>query len=114
MQIERSGSRNALWQERQSDVIDRSLDDLLAMAHRYRSEGNMWQAMEIYWMLTDSHSGTAQALGAQMSLLELAETYEREDDARHIARAIYERLSVHPERVRREIELNESYVMQAR
>jgi hypothetical protein len=94
-------------------VVDRSLDDLLAMAHRYHSEGNVWQAMDMYWMLTDTHSGTVQALDAQMSLLELAETYER-DDARHMARAVYERLSVQPEKIRREIESNESYVLQAR
>jgi hypothetical protein len=48
--------------------------------------------MEMYWMLSEDHSGTAQSLDAQKSLFELAETYER-DDSRHLARAVYERLS---------------------
>lgn len=92
MQSERSLSYGALWQERRLDTVRQSLDHLLAMAHRYRSEGSLWQAMEMYWRLSEDHSETAQALEAQESLLELAEAYER-DDARHAARAVYERLS---------------------
>lgn len=92
MQLEESARQTTLWQQRRSDTIHRSLDHLLAMAHRYRREGSLWQAMEMYWMLSEDHSGTAQAMEAQGSLLELADTYEHED-ARHAARAVYERLS---------------------
>lgn len=91
MQFEQSAS-SPLWQERRWEVIHSSLDHLLAMARRYHSEGNVWQAMEMYWMLSEDHSGTAQSLEAEKSLLELAETYER-DEERHLARAVYERLS---------------------
>lgn len=91
MQFEQATSQGVHWRERRSDVVHRSLDHLLAMAHRYRREGNLRQAMEMYWMLSEDHSGTAQALEAQECLLELAETYER-DDERHTARAVYERI----------------------
>jgi hypothetical protein len=66
------------------------------MAHQYHREGSVWQAMEMYWMLSEDHSGTVQSLDAQKSLFELAETYER-DDSRHLARAVYERLSIRSE-----------------
>ncbi|OIQ68702.1 hypothetical protein GALL_497030 [mine drainage metagenome] len=91
MQFEEPARRTTLWQEHRSDMIHRSLDHLLAMAHRYRNEGRVRQAMELYWMLSEDHSGTTQALEAQGCLLELADAYERED-ARHTARAVYERL----------------------
>jgi len=91
MQLEQQTSRGGLWREQQSEVVERSLDHLLAMAHRYRREGGVWQAMEMYWMLSEEHAGTPQSLEARKSLLELAETCER-DDARHLARAVYERL----------------------
>jgi len=91
MQIQRSASQGALFQEHQSEVILRSLDHLLAMAQHYRKEGNLRQAMDIYWMLSDDHSETAQAQSAQDILLELARIYEH-DGARHQARAVYERL----------------------
>ncbi|MGO9773919.1 MAG: hypothetical protein ACLPSW_31095 [Roseiarcus sp.] len=91
MQFEQSAARSAHGQEGRSDAIHRSLDHLLAMAHRYRREGNLRQAMEMYWMLSEDHSGTAQSLEAQKSLLELAEAYEHLD-ARRTARAVYERL----------------------
>jgi hypothetical protein len=48
--------------------------------------------MEIYWMLSDDHPGTTQSFEAEKSLLELGEAYER-GDARHLARAVFERLS---------------------
>jgi Tfp pilus assembly protein PilF len=70
---------------------DRMLDRLLGMAHRYHSEGNLRQAMEMYWDLLENHPSTAQAQGARVSLLDQAEAYER-DGARHVARAVYERL----------------------
>jgi len=64
---------------------------LLAMAHRYRSEGNLGQAVELYWKLAEDYAGTPQADAARAVLLELAEGYER-DDAPHMARSMYERL----------------------
>jgi hypothetical protein len=75
----------------ESSVNNRTLDRLLSMAHRYRSEGNLRQSMEMYWVLLENHTGTAQANSAHVSLLDHAEEYER-DGARHVARAIYERL----------------------
>jgi len=72
-------------------VNGRVLDRLLGMAHRYRSEGNLRQAMELYWNVLENHPGTAQAEGACVSLLDQADAYER-DGARHVARAVYERL----------------------
>jgi DNA-binding SARP family transcriptional activator len=92
MQLEQSTSHNVLWFERRSDAIRQSLDHLLSMARRYRGEGNPRQAMEIYWRLFEDHPATLQSIEAQQSLLDLAEAYER-DDARHTARAVYERLS---------------------
>lgn len=91
MQVEQSQLHTAHWQERRSYTVHRSLDHLVAMAHRYRREGQLRQAMEMYWMLLEDHSATAQALEAQKSLLELADAFEREDE-RHTARAVYERL----------------------
>ncbi len=67
------------------------LERLLGMGHRYRSEGNLGQAVELYWKLAEDYAGTPQADGARAMLLELATSYER-DGARHMARSIYERL----------------------
>jgi hypothetical protein len=92
MQFQQSTSRDVFWTDGGAEVSHQSLDHLLAMAHQYHREGSVWQAMEMYWMLSEDHSGTAQSLDAQKSLFELAETYER-DDSRHLARAVYERLS---------------------
>jgi hypothetical protein len=91
MQFEQSASHGSLFQDHQSNVVLRSLDHLLAMAQRYRREGNLRQAMEIYWKVSECHSETAQAQGAQEGLLELADVYER-GGSRHQARAVYERL----------------------
>lgn len=91
MQFEQGASYGIHWRERRTNAVHRSLDHLLAIAHRYRKEGNLRQAMEMYWMLLEDHFGTAQSLEAQESLLELAESYER-DDRRHTARAVYERI----------------------
>jgi hypothetical protein len=91
MQFDPSASHDSLFQEHRSEVAVRSLDHLLAMAQLYRSEGNLRQAMEIFWMLSEDHSETVQAQGAQEGLLELAGLYER-DGSRHQARALYERL----------------------
>ena len=67
------------------------LGRLLAMAHRYRSEGNLREAMELYWELAEDYPGTPQADAAKAVLLELATSYER-NDAPHMARSMYERL----------------------
>jgi hypothetical protein len=91
MQIQHSTSQSAHFQEHRSKVILQSLDHLLAMAQRYRKEGSLRQAMEIYWTLSEDHSETAQAEWAQDRLLELAQFYENEGE-RHQARAVYERL----------------------
>ena len=64
---------------------------LLAMAHRYRSEGNLRQATELYWTLAEDYPGTPQADASREVLLELAEGYER-NEARRMARSMYERL----------------------
>ena len=67
------------------------LGRLLAMAHRYRSEGKLGQAVELYWTLAEDSPGTPQADAASAMLLELAASYER-NDAPHMARSMYERL----------------------
>ncbi len=67
------------------------LKRLLAMAQRYRSEGNFREAMGLYWKLAGDHPGTPEADAAGAMLLELAASYER-NDAPHMARSIYERL----------------------
>ncbi|MBI4720316.1 MAG: hypothetical protein HY770_03655 [Chitinivibrionia bacterium] len=67
------------------------IDHLLAMAHQYRSEGNLRQATELYWTLAEDYLGTPQADAARAALLELAAGYER-NEARHMARSIYKRL----------------------
>ncbi len=91
MQLEQSAPIGTLFQDHRSDVILRSLDHLFCIAQHYRSEGNLRQAMEIYWMLSEDHTETAQGQVAQEKLLEMADVYERVG-SRHQARAVYERL----------------------
>ena len=91
MQLEQSASHGSSFQEHRSDVLLRSLDHLFDMAQHYRSEGNLRQAMEIYWMLSEDHTETAQGQVAQDKLMEMADDYERVG-SRHQARAVYERL----------------------
>ena len=79
-----SGSKHA----RASQAL---LGRLLAMAHRYRSDGNIRQATELYWSLVEDYPGTPQAHAARAVLLELATSYER-NEARRMARSMYERL----------------------
>ena len=67
------------------------LGRLLAMAQRYRGEGNLREAMELFWELAENHPGTAEADAAGATLLELAASYER-NAAPHMARSMYERL----------------------
>jgi hypothetical protein len=92
MEFEQSMLLDAIWEDRRSETIYRSLNHLLAMAHQYRDEGCLRQAMDLYWMLSEEHPETAQAQEARESLFDLGESYER-DAARHMARAVYERLS---------------------
>jgi len=92
MQTEQWASRGVPWQERRWDVARRGLDDLLAMAQRYHSEGQIWQAADLYWKLSEEHPRQPQSIEAEEGLLRLAETYER-DGSHHMARAIFERLS---------------------
>lgn len=67
------------------------LGRLLAMAQRYRKEGNCRQATELFWTLAEEHPETPQADAAKAELLELAEGYGRAG-AQHMARSMYERL----------------------
>ncbi len=67
------------------------LKRLLAMAQRYRKQGNLRQATELYWTLAEDYPGAPEADAAKAVLLELAASYEREG-ARHMARSMYERL----------------------
>ena len=67
------------------------LDRLLAMAQRFRAEGKLCEAMELYWELAEEQAGTAEANAAGAMLLELAADYER-NNAPHMARSIYQRL----------------------
>ena len=64
---------------------------LLGMANRYRLEGNLRQATEMYWSLLENHNGTRQAEAAKIALMDVAVGYEL-DDSRHMARSIYEDL----------------------
>jgi hypothetical protein len=64
---------------------------LLGMANRYRLEGNLRQATEMYWSLLENHNGTRQAEAAKIALMDVAIGYEL-DDSRHMARSIYEDL----------------------
>jgi len=77
--------------EEVSPVDQALLSQLLMMAHVYRDEGNLWQAMVMYWELVEDYPGTPQSDAARAVLLELATSYER-DGARHMARSIYKRL----------------------
>lgn len=56
------------------------------MAQRCQNEGRMCQAADIYWMLSEEHTASEEGMRR------LAETYER-NGSRHMARAIFERLS---------------------
>ncbi|MCY2933302.1 MAG: hypothetical protein WCJ40_03270 [Planctomycetota bacterium] len=64
---------------------------LLSMANRYRLEGNLRQATEIYWSLLENHNGTKHADAAKAALMDVAMGYEQ-DESRHMARSIYEDL----------------------
>jgi lipopolysaccharide biosynthesis regulator YciM len=67
------------------------LEHLFAMAQRYRKEGSLRQATEMYWTLVSDHADTPQAKAAKAELLALADGYERAGN-QHMARSMYERL----------------------
>lgn len=74
------------------DTVSEALSGrLLMMADRYRMEGDIHQALEIYWTLVDEHPDTSQATVATAKLMEIAEEYDREG-SRRMARAMFERL----------------------
>lgn len=68
-----------------------ALERLLDMAQRYRREGNLREAMDLFWELAEDYPATDEAGTAKTILLELATSYEQ-NDAPHMARSIYERL----------------------
>ena len=73
-------------------AVNRSLvGRLLGMAQQYQSERNIRQATEMFWTLAEDYQGTPQADAAKAALLEMAEGYEH-NNARHMARSMYERL----------------------
>jgi hypothetical protein len=67
------------------------LERLLTMAQRYRSTGEINAAMEMFWELAEDHADSSEGKTARQALLEIAAFDEREG-AKHMARAIYERL----------------------
>ena len=71
--------------------VDSLVGRLLRMAQQYQSEGNIRQATEMFWTLAEDYQGTPQADAAKAALLKMAEGYER-NNARHMARSMYERL----------------------
>jgi hypothetical protein len=92
MKSEQSKLYASQIQTHQSDVVIQSLDDLLALAQRYRHQGDPRQAEDILWKLVQDHAETLQAEIAKNSLMLMAHEYER-DGCAHAARAIYERLA---------------------
>ena len=74
-----------------SNMRQALLGRLLAMAQRYRQDGNNRQAAEMFWTLVHEHSETPEAEVAKVELLAMAESHERAGD-QHMARSMYERL----------------------
>ncbi len=91
MQSQYSKSHATPIQEIEIKATVQSLNDLLAMAERYGSVGDVRQAEEMFWMLAEDHSEAPQAEVARVKLRALAHEFER-DGCDHEARAIYERL----------------------
>ncbi len=91
MQSQHSKSHATVIEESESEQAATSLNELLAMAQRYRNVGNLRQAEDMFWMLAEDHSEAPQAELARGKLRALAHDYVR-DGCDHEARAIYERL----------------------
>jgi hypothetical protein len=72
-------------------VIRMLLERLLAMAQRYRHDGAIREAMELYWEIAEEYPQTPEAAMSRAVLLDLAVSFERHA-APHMARSIYERL----------------------
>ncbi len=67
------------------------LKRLLDMADAYRAEGNVHQAIELYFALVESYPSTPQVRPALARLMDIADVYEATGE-RHQARSLYERL----------------------
>ena len=74
------------------DIAGRIRKQLLAMARRYETEGQVRGAMDLYWQLATEEGETAEGVASVDALLALAARYEREGSVR-MARAMYERLA---------------------
>ena len=74
------------------DIAGRIRKQLLAMARRYQTEGQVRGAMDLYWQLATEEGETAEGVASVDALLALAARYEREGSVR-MARAMYERLA---------------------
>lgn len=72
-------------------VVPALLGHLLEMAHKYLRQGQIRQAMDIYWKFVDEYPESEQANDARATLLKLAQGYEL-DGKLHAARDIYEHL----------------------
>ena len=91
MQTHTSKPRTISVQKIDFDPATRSLNDLLALAERHGSQGNLRQAEDMFWMLADDYSEAPQAEVAKDRLRALAHEFERDGNP-HEAHAIYERL----------------------
>ncbi len=67
------------------------LTRLVLMAQRYRQEGQMRQATEMFWALIKDYPDTPESETAKAELLKLAEGHERAGNL-HMARGMYEQL----------------------
>ena len=67
------------------------LTRLVLMAQRYRNEGQMRQATEMFWGLIKDYPDTPESEVAKAELLKLAEGHERAGNL-HMARGMYEQL----------------------
>ena len=67
------------------------LTRLVLMAQRYRQEGQMRQATEMFWGLIKDYPDTPESEVAKAELLKLAEDHERAGNM-HMARGMYEQL----------------------
>lgn len=67
------------------------LTRLVLMAQRYRQQGQMRQATEMFWTLIKDYPETPESEVAKAELLKLAEGHERAGNL-HMARGMYEQL----------------------
>lgn len=74
-----------------SNMKQMLLTRLVLMAQRYRNEGQMRQATEMFWGLIKDYPDTPESETAKAELLKLAEGHERAGNL-HMARSMYEQL----------------------